>query len=267
MSHTRKIIDNAVLVKIKRMFTPTRAQFGFQTGILVHQEIITADYIARRRGMRHLEVLDLEKAYDCVDRRKLLHIATKWLPTQILNMVRCLLRPLTVRSKGDPTNLTIVMTRGVPQGAPSSPVLFNMCINELGDEIRANEGTESDSGAAIMVADDVLLQATSRAKRQSLLVWATWWQGRSDASWSTEKSTYLSPEADSDTSEVYLSGQRLKAAQANRYLGILLTPSGMNSDMTPARLAEGDAAAKILAQCNWWAMEIPVEQVQSIINM
>lgn len=108
-----------------------------------------------------------------------------------------------------------------------------------------------------MVADDVFLQATSQKKRQSLLDCATWWHGRSDASWYTEKSIYLLRDAERDIYEVYLSDQRLKGARAKRYLIMSLTSSDMNSNMTPAGQVEGDAATKILAQCKWWEMKIP----------
>lgn len=90
--------------------------------------------------MKHMVVLDLEKAYDRVDRRKLLHIAAKWLPNRLLSMVRCFL-PLSIRTKGDPTKLEVQVTRGLPQGAPSSPALFNMYLDALGDEVQANAYT------------------------------------------------------------------------------------------------------------------------------
>lgn len=71
-----------------------------------------ADYNAHIKGMTHLAVLDLEKAYDRVGRRKRLHVATKWIPGQLLDMVRCLLGPLIIQSKGDTTNQKVQMTRG-----------------------------------------------------------------------------------------------------------------------------------------------------------
>lgn len=121
LSHTRKTIDSAILMKTNEKFTHTRSQFRFQSSISFKQALITVDHNARR-GLSHMAVLDLEKAYDRVDRRKLLQVAGKWLPSDLLNMVRCLLGPLTIHSKGDRTNLHVTMTRGVPQGAPSSPI-------------------------------------------------------------------------------------------------------------------------------------------------
>lgn len=121
-----------------------------------------------------MAVPDLEKAYDRVDRRTMFHIAAKWISAGLLNMVRCLLGPLTVRAKGDPTNTTVQITRGVHQGAPSSPVLVNMYIDEMGDEEEACTDVDGEEGAIVMVVDDVLLQLTSHIRLQLLLNCTTW---------------------------------------------------------------------------------------------
>lgn len=76
-------------------------------------------------------------------------------------------RPTPHRKKGGPTNYTSRMTRVVPQGAPSSPILFNMYIDHL---VRRTETTDvaiRGDGAAIIVADDVLLQARTRQALQA----------------------------------------------------------------------------------------------------
>lgn len=160
LSHTRKIIYSAVLIGVNRSYTPTRSQFGFQTVMSVQQALLAADYNARM-GIAHMAVLELYNAYDRVDRRKLLHLATKWLSNTLLNIVRYFLGPLTICVKGEPTNTQVRITRGIPQGAPSSPVLFNMYIDELGDESSECVGTGDEEGAVIRIADGVLLQTTT----------------------------------------------------------------------------------------------------------
>lgn len=94
---------------MNRAFTPRGAQFVLQRGVSVQQALLTADYNARS-GLSYMAVLDLEKAYDRVDRRMLLHTASKWLHLNLLNMVRCILGPLLMLCKGDPTKFKVTMT-------------------------------------------------------------------------------------------------------------------------------------------------------------
>lgn len=47
--------------------------------------------------------------------------------------------------------------RGVPQGAPSSRVLFNMYVDLLATDIVAPYSSRCGDSAVIMLADDVLL--------------------------------------------------------------------------------------------------------------
>lgn len=114
-------------------------------------------------------VLDLEKAYERVNRKTLIEVSRQWLHPDLLNMVREILSPLRVQTKSDPTNYTAVITRGVPQGGPSSPVLFNMYIGKLAVTAQATSSVRLGDRAILMLADDVLIQARTRETLQALL--------------------------------------------------------------------------------------------------
>lgn len=130
LSHVRKTVDTAVLSAVNEQFITANAQFGFESGVAITQALLHAEDNAKR-GLQHAAVLDLEKAYDKVDRHTLLKASEKWLDAGTCNMVRAMLGPLRVRTKGEPTNYEATLTRGVLQGAPSSPVIFNMYIECL----------------------------------------------------------------------------------------------------------------------------------------
>lgn len=63
--------------------------------------------------MKLVDVLNLEKSYDTVDRQVLLTPAQKWLDSDTLHMVRALLGPLRIKSKEHPSNYVAAMTKGV----------------------------------------------------------------------------------------------------------------------------------------------------------
>lgn len=71
ISHTRKVIEGAILPIVIERSTHMREKFGFQVGISVQNAILKVQHNAEQ-GLHHTAVLDLEKAYDKVDKQKLL---------------------------------------------------------------------------------------------------------------------------------------------------------------------------------------------------
>lgn len=128
-------------------FTTAREQFGFQQEIAVQQALLQAHANAEK-GLTEIAVLDLAKAYDKVNRIEVLHIAERCLSMTELNMMRAGLGPMLVWTNNDPTVYKETLTRGVPRGAPSSPVYFKMYADDLLDtEQRWTGRVEGDTGS------------------------------------------------------------------------------------------------------------------------
>lgn len=71
--------------------------------------------IANGAHIKFVTDLDLWKAYDTVHRKSIMSLATKLLPQNFANMIAGMLQPITVKTSGDQTDATAVISTGVPQ--------------------------------------------------------------------------------------------------------------------------------------------------------
>jgi exonuclease III len=81
--------------------------------------------------------LDLKKAYDLVPHERLIQkLAAKGLGSKMLNMIRNMYQNTFMKVKvGDIITEAYMYRRGVRQGCPTSPMIFNLYIDDLLDEI------------------------------------------------------------------------------------------------------------------------------------
>lgn len=84
-------------------FTPSCAQFGFQSDVSVQQALLQAQTNSQQ-DLTHIALLDLAKAYDRFDRKKLLNVLATWLDPTTLLMVRAMVGPMVAHIQGDTTN-------------------------------------------------------------------------------------------------------------------------------------------------------------------
>lgn len=70
-----EMIDTCILRVVKEKYIHTMEQFGFQSGMVVHQGSLHVRYNTER-DLQHTDVLDLGNALEKVGRRKLLHTLT-----------------------------------------------------------------------------------------------------------------------------------------------------------------------------------------------
>lgn len=158
MSRVRKMIETAVDEVIEKQYTTDRAQFGFQKGVNILRSVV--EVLAElKRGEHSVVVLDMKKAYDRVDRHRLLVKANKTLKITAQS-IRVFLQPRTVKTRGRVTDKGVELGLGVPQGGPICSVLFNIFVKNLAEEVRtaASPYCYIFFGSPLkMVADDVLL--------------------------------------------------------------------------------------------------------------
>lgn len=73
LSHIWKTVDRAVLATLNDQLCLSPSQFGFQAGDTIAQDLLEAEDNAKG-GMRHADILDLEKPADKVERHLLMSV-------------------------------------------------------------------------------------------------------------------------------------------------------------------------------------------------
>jgi RNA-directed DNA polymerase len=131
-----RLIQQALHQVLQPLFEPTFSDgsFGFRPGRGAHQAVRKAQgYI--REGKRWVVDLDLEKFFDRVNHDVLMsRVARQVSDVRVLKLIRRFLEA-GMMSEG----LVEQRTEGTPQGGPLSPLLSNILLNDLDQELERRQ--------------------------------------------------------------------------------------------------------------------------------
>lgn len=230
ISAFRKVISTALLADIERHYTPNLMQWGHRRGSGTEVAIIFA--INKLRINLPLAVfLDLKKAFDLVPRIALQKMVDAALPSNLAKNVRALLWPMLLRAKGQTSDTTLITRAGVPQGDPSSPLLFSLFMDGY---LRAVNVSPRQAMASLFV-DDVLGLACTWLHLMQFLDRSQRWAVNTGMVWNIAKSCGLSL-----PHQTSVAGTPLPSRPDTLYLGVTVTPKGVSNK----RLLERIAAAR-----------------------
>ena len=127
-----RFIQQAVMQVLQRRWDRTFSDhsYGFRPGRSAHQAVEAAQqYIAA--GYRWVVDLDLEKFFDRVNHDKLMgKLAERVSDKRLLKLIRTFLRAGVMEN-----GLVNPVDEGTPQGGPLSPLLSNIVLDELDQEL------------------------------------------------------------------------------------------------------------------------------------
>ena len=127
-----RFIQQAVMQALQRSWDGTFSEhsYGFRPKRSAHQAVAKAQQY-QAEGYRWVVDLDLEKFFDRVNHDRLLaKIAERVSDKRLLKLIRAFLRAGVMEN-----GLVSPAEEGTPQGGPLSPVLSNIVLNELDQEL------------------------------------------------------------------------------------------------------------------------------------
>lgn len=155
-----RFIQAAVAQVLSAMWEPifSESSFGFRPGRSQHDAVHRAlGYV--RAGHRYVVDMDLSKFFDRVCHDRLLsRLATRVKDPRVLKLIRAFLESGVMVN-----GLTEASEEGVAQGGPLSPVLSNVVLDELDEEL------ERRGLCFVRFADDIVIYVKSRRAGERVL--------------------------------------------------------------------------------------------------
>lgn len=197
-------------------------------------------------------VLDLRQAYPSIPRDKIMSVAKRKLPQNLVNMVAAMLQPLKIVSRGGESKKYGTIARGVPQGSPLSPSLFDLVMDTLAEHLegqeQSNTGLQENSQTyrgwdICMFADDVKLQAQDKSTLQFILHSVNSWAVQNSMSWGIEKCAILGPDTTTEysTAPLVIGGRPISYKTEMEYLGMTVTAGGTAATKNLERIKNAKA--------------------------
>lgn len=204
-----------------------------EDNIYVIRELI--DIYRKRDKKLILAFLDIEKAYDKINRKTLRTVIEKLgIPTKICNLIMGMYRNTKAKFIfGDIVTDWVFLKKGVRQGCVLSPLLFSMYTEELAKRISKENlgvGIGNDKLGMLLYADDVVLIADELPMMQKMLDIANDYSREFSLNFSAKKCGVMVVNgAQDEGQELKLGSETLERVSKYNYLGVMFDEKGIES--------------------------------------
>ena len=231
------VLNERLCKWIERVRVLGEEQNGFRADRRAEDNMFVVNELIEGRknseGKLYLGFLDIEKAYDRVNRRQLCAVLEKvGLSEKIVNIVRSMYEDTKAKYRlGNLETDWVKSERGVRQGCVLSPTLFSLYTEELAVRLRRmNAGVRvgRDKICILLYADDVVVMSESAEEFQSILDVVDGYGKDFGVRFSSEKSKVMIVNGSEDERNATwkLGETELEQTNEYKYLGVWMSPNG-----------------------------------------
>ena len=231
------VLNERLCEWIERASVLGEEQNGFRKGRRAEDNMFVVNELIERKkrdGEKlYLGFLDIEKAYDRVNRKLLCTVLEKvGLSRKIVNIIRSMYEDTrAVYVLGDLETDWVKSERGVRQGCILSPTLFSLYTEELAARLRRmNVGVNvgRDKINILMYADDIVVMSESAGELQRMLDVVSEYGRDFAVKFSREKSKVMIVNRSEDERDATwrLGEDELQQENEYKYLGVWMSPNG-----------------------------------------
>ena len=230
----RKVFESLILPVVfssgNMSYSPIQA--GFRSGYSTLTNVLTLNLLIESSSTSHIVFLDFQSAFDRVE---WLHLESELRNQGMHPLVLQLVYKLMYHDmsyalvvNGSQSQLQS-QNRGLPQGSPLAPILFNRFINTLLEEL--NRGARLNSPAALFFADDGVIIAPNSRIAQDLLHRADHWSQQHSMVFNIRKYGPLIATnriLNIPNSCLYLQDKPIPQVHSYKYLGVIISRNGVD---------------------------------------
>jgi hypothetical protein len=223
-----------------------KAQIGFEISNRTSDHLLTVKslvnkYVSDKKGKLYVCFIDFRKAFDTVWHEGLFHkLEEANITGNFLNTLKDMYSKTECAVKlGNRTTQYFKCKKGVRQGDPLSPLLFNIFINGIFDRLAEGECdpvtlNEMDKVNALAYADDIVLLSTSKNGLQKALneVQQYCQDWRLKVNHKKTKCMTFTRGTQKEKTPFFIEGEELENVKEYKYLGITINKK--NCTFTPA---------------------------------
>ena len=248
VARARKVIERSLDKEIQSHFTPNVMQMGFHAKLGTEMAIAQTEH-AITGGRKWIAVLDLRSAYDTVRRDLLIERCRKVVPYNLAAMISHILQPLYIRTIGDESGKQCKIDRGVTQGGPRGPTLFNIFIDTPATDLESNLGNGVSQMPARLYADDVIIHVKNMTDLQCALLICENWAQRVGMTWARSKGksqVVLSRRTAERYKHFPFAGGTIETVTEAQYFGVIISTNGIMSQSMKERIQMAHATPTTL---------------------